>query len=1311
MGKRRALALVTTALVATVAQPIGGSARAVAEPGVENISAGGVSHQVTLVSGDTVNYTDAGNGRRAVAVQAAPRPGGASVVFETIGGRDNYYVIPSDAERYLAAGVLDRSLFDVADLVRDGLDDARSDTLPVIVDYPGRLDRSTLARRVTTLPGVTRVVPVPTTSMAGVRVSRERATDFWRAIVPRAVAGTPALTGGIMRITRDRTIRPTLDRSVPMIGAPDAWAAGLDGSGVTVGVVDTGIDMGHPDLAGAVVDSANFTEEPDVADGSGHGTHVASTIVGSGRASGGRYKGVAPGAKLVVAKVFDASESASESQVMAGMEWVATHGARIVNLSLGGAVTDGTDPVSTLVDELTARTGALFVVASGNLGGDRSVTSPGAASSALTVGAVDKQDSLADFAGKGPRLGDAAVKPEIVAPGVAITAARAAGTAMGSPLGEHYTAASGTSMATPHVAGAAAILAQQHPDWPASRLKDALVSTAHDLGRLWYEQGAGRVDITRLTTQRVASTATLNVGRLSVGAEPVTKSVEYVNGGASPVTLKLALAVHGWNGADVPDGAVRLERSTVTVPAEGEASVAVTVAPELDEVGVYGGLVTATSEDGTTSLRTPLSYYLPTPTGSIKVVMRDSAGELVANRSAAVFNESAGVGNDPLGPEPLQIVPVNTTVEVPQGSYSVSSSVREATLSTHRWTALSATEVPVTGADTVVVLDARDAVPIGVTTPTPTEQRDRTVAMRRHLPGSTSYVEWQFIIGADASYQVYAAPAAPARRGTISFQDYWTLSDRQLTMRLRGGAFLNPLYDASTVGRVLAGTRTLPLVFAGRGRPEDFVATDVHGKLALVAVADPGPVADPTATTVQAARTAAANASAAGSAGVVVYVDVPGAVPIAGLANTPVAQFALNQAEGAALRELAVNGPVTIELSGRSAPRFMYNLSYFDGNGIPAKHVRPVDLDSLVPVETSYHADKPEIQYAKQWTAYPPVPGSLAQRRTTWTGPAQWTEYLGPADVRIPWQRRTTQSAVDSNGQTVADLTLLAENVFRPNEPRRQAEHWFGAPLRNGALTLQPDHPVLGEATTAADWVRQCAFCRGGANPDRFVPALHWMDSAAGHFVTIWQNGQQYFRTTTTHLYRDGEEIRPDSSDPFLTYPVYKLPEAPGRYRLTMIDAFPTAQRGGPSVALFRFATRTETTWEFTSRRPVGEVPGGYGCAEPCAVQPLIQLDLRLGLDLNNEAPVGRPFQFMLNAGHRPGADDAAELVNAIVSYSTDEGVSWRQATVTKAGTGRYLVTVANPATGRYVWLTTRAWDTRGNWVEQTVQRAYALRS
>lgn len=154
---------------------------------------------------------------------------------------------------------------------------------------------------------------------------------------------------------------------------------------------------------------------------------------------------------------------------MGGMDWAAHSGADIVSMSLGGQPTDGTDVLSLVLDGLSEETGTLFVVAAGNTGSDYSVGSPGAAASALTVGAVDRDDKLAPFSSRGPRVGDNGVKPDLTAPGVDIVAARAAGTSMGHPVDVAYTAASGTSMATPHVAGAAAILAGRHPDWSGRR--------------------------------------------------------------------------------------------------------------------------------------------------------------------------------------------------------------------------------------------------------------------------------------------------------------------------------------------------------------------------------------------------------------------------------------------------------------------------------------------------------------------------------------------------------------------------------------------------------------------------------------------------------------------------------------------------------------------------------------------------------------------------------------------------------------------------------------------------------------------------
>lgn len=220
---------------------------------------------------------------------------------------------------------------------------------------------------------------------------------------------------GVASIRLDRVVKATLDVSVPQIGAPEAWVAGYDGTGVKIAVLDTGIDAGHPDGGGKVVAQQNFTTEADAQDHNGHGTHVASTAAGTGAASDATYRGVAPGAELLNGKVLNSAGSGLTSDNVAGMEWAVAEGADIVNLSLGATDSLGTDPLEEAVDALSDQ--ALFVIAAGNSGpGASTVGTPGIAESALTVGAVDKQNALASFSSRGPRFEDGGVKPDVTAP-------------------------------------------------------------------------------------------------------------------------------------------------------------------------------------------------------------------------------------------------------------------------------------------------------------------------------------------------------------------------------------------------------------------------------------------------------------------------------------------------------------------------------------------------------------------------------------------------------------------------------------------------------------------------------------------------------------------------------------------------------------------------------------------------------------------------------------------------------------------------------------------------------------------------------
>ena len=488
--KRAATLAAALALGSTAVIP----AAAVIPPPPGTTSAGvraalsGKSAKVTLITGDVVEVADAGGGRKAASVK--PAPGREGIAFHTIEVDGGLRVLPSDAVPYISTGVLDADLFDVDELIADGFADSDAATLPLIVRYA-----DPAGFRAQSLTGTTTTRPLESIGGAAVSASKTELPGLWDSLKPAAMTAR-TLDQGIAKIWLDGKVRPVLDKSVPQIGAPAAWQAGYEGAGVEVAVLDTGIDATHPDLVGKVQQAEDFSgSSTGPADHFGHGTHVAATIAGTGAGSAGTRKGVAPKADLLIGKVLGDDGYGYDSWIIAGMEWAAAEGAKVVNMSLGGDATDGTDPLSQAVDRITADTGTLFVVSAGNEGRDQSIGTPGAAASALTVGAVDRNDALAEFSSRGPRLGDDGLKPEITAPGVGIVAARATGTTMGEPLDNLYTAASGTSMAAPHVAGAAVLLAQAHPDWKADRLKNALVSTAKTQRRserLRPGRGAGR---------------------------------------------------------------------------------------------------------------------------------------------------------------------------------------------------------------------------------------------------------------------------------------------------------------------------------------------------------------------------------------------------------------------------------------------------------------------------------------------------------------------------------------------------------------------------------------------------------------------------------------------------------------------------------------------------------------------------------------------------------------------------------------------------------------------------------------------------
>ncbi|MER7249994.1 S8 family serine peptidase [Kribbella sp. NPDC000426] len=697
--------------------------------------------QVTLLTGDRV--TIGRNGE----VRITPGAG-RKVRFEQRTGKDHLYVIPSDVAHDVASGKLDRALFDVEGQIRQGLDDSRTKEIPLIVTYNRQA-------RTTALAGAAVTRQLPVVDGAAVKLGKDSTASFR----PHLTSARSA--DGIEKIWLDRKLQPTLDQSVPQIGAPVAWQAGYTGAGVPVAVVDSGIDASHPDLKAALAGERNFSQDPD-GDQLGHGTHVASTIAGSGAASGGKYKGVAPGAKLYDAKVCELN-GCSESSMIAGMEWAATEvKAKVVNVSIGGGDTPDIDPVEEAVNRLTEQTGALFVIAAGNSGefGAQTIESPGSAAGALTVGAVDKQNQLAYFSSRGPGL-DGSVKPDLTAPGVGIVAARAKGSEIGVPVGDYYTSLDGTSMATPHVTGSAAILAQQHPDWTAPKLKAQLAATAKQIdGQSTFEQGNGRVDVANaISATVVPETNSLSFGTASFphdDDQPVTKTLSYRNDGKDPVELSLTATLQDPQGHPAPAGAVRLGATTVTIPAGATAGVPVTLATDnAGPTGHYSGRVVATAAGRTVS--TTIAIYKEIGTYTLTIEHIGPDGKPAPDASTLAFTRDDW-------PTELQDPSGTVKVRLPENDYMLSTEL-DVPRPGHDEPAVYRMVRPMLhlGADTTVVMDASTTRPIQVSVPRP------EAGLVVGTAGLTMPDDWYFGLayGFDDPAALFTAQVGPPAPGVV----------------------------------------------------------------------------------------------------------------------------------------------------------------------------------------------------------------------------------------------------------------------------------------------------------------------------------------------------------------------------------------------------------------------------------------------------------------------------------------------------------------------------------------------------------------
>ncbi|GAA1569231.1 S8 family serine peptidase [Kribbella hippodromi] len=1260
---------------------------------------------VTLVTGDKVTLAPDPDGTMQVQLQPVARPNGYTPGMQMVQTNAEQLAVPDDALPYLSAGVLDRTLFDVGYLVSNGYADNATTQLPVITQLSSAVPAAKLRNQADALPGLSPTVQLNSVHATAADVSKSQAGSFWSSIagaaVPRTGRPVPRAFGrSVTHVWLDRKLKATLDQSVPMIGAPQAWAAGYDGKGVKVAVLDTGIDANHADLKGRVTASKNFTSDPDISDGYGHGTHVASIITGSGAASGGKYKGVAPGVDLLVGKVLNNKGFGEDSDIIAGMEWAAAQGAKVINMSLGGTPTaDEADDVGALaVDRITAATGALFVVAAGNngLSGASTVSTPGVAESALTVASVDKSDKLAYYSSRGPLLYPNRVsKPDISGPGSDIVAARAAGTSLGSPVDANYTSLSGTSMATPHVAGAAAILAQEHPDWQAAQLKAALMSTSKDDGYSTYEQGAGRVDVARAVTQQVSGvTAGVDFGKiLETETGDVVRQISYRNDSAGDVTLHLSSVLRSTSGTDL--GQAVSVPGQVVVPAHSTASVDVTVHAGQLQDGFSAGAVVA-SADGV-QVRTALALRRSRQSFQVKVNVKFSARPMFGAMINAINLDDHTakmvlLQRAELAPDGMS---GSFSLDLPPGRWSiVVNHDREPASKRLEYVMFAEPELSVQGPVTLS-FDDQDAVPYRNVTDGPTQNIAGGMMAYRSTTDGTDGLGVTQLLTKYGDGGFFVAPTKPVTAGAFSlkFNATRALPQVQLAVDSANGRGLSmfPNYSdyAGVAPRFDGRYRKLPVLDVGWSL-EPAELAKVRGKLVLMSYTW-GHGGYECALHVD----DLAALKAAGAVGVLQESGDCDLYPqwVEGNVDLPVA--GIDADEGVRLREVLARGPVTVSLTGTPNAPVVYHLAQVSAGRFPDSATYRVRDKDLARVRTSYTPEWQPKQFAGQEGVDSRI-NAAVESRTLFTWPNYFTsfpqtrdELYGPVGPEVQWIRTVgTDAALRSAEER--------RTTLRPG--RMPDERWLGAPRGIGPSDVPP-------SATNLTHMGFCFACRDG---DRLVVMPEYANPDPLVVASLLVTGTQ------TKLYRDGQEI---PATMYSGFPSFTMPSGPGRYRLVLDSDLNTGPQ--KSYDLYKYSAKQHTEWTFGSAHVGTANVGNTTCYQAwvektapltCAPQQLLYVRYSAPTDGTNKVRHGVvPLQLKPYYERTAKTGSAASFRSVKVTASYDGGKSWKPVAGVNLRSSYQALLVA-PRGTTTVSLHVEATDLNGNTISQTIDSLLGVR-
>ncbi|MGW7370017.1 S8 family serine peptidase, partial [Streptomyces sp. NPDC054841] len=813
-----------------------------------------------------------------------------------------------------------------------------------------------------------------------------------------------------------------------------------------------------------------------------------------------------------------------------------------------------------------------------------------------------------------------------------------------------YQSMSGTSMAAPHVAGAAAIVKQRHPDWTAQQIKAALVSSAKatapgDVSEI----GGGRLDVRAALAATVTGAPAVQGGTFNWpqdSTDRTTVQLPYTNHGDTPVTLDLAVQrVTGNDGSTVRSTPARLGARTVTVPAGATVEIPLTLDPSADLArGQYGditGRVLATAPG--ISVSTPFSLYVEPQTVTLRVKLVDRAGKPADGSSSVDV-----IGTDTAtGERRFNAGAADQIYRLRPGSYFLSSFVTSPDASVGY---LGRPQLELTK-DTTVVLDARKAHRLQVRTDKPGENRAGTLAFAR------SWDNWLHagtITGGRQIQQYYASVEGRADEGDFEFGSYWRRYAPQITeLAVTDGLALHPV--SSGFGSAnLDGTGSAQLVDAGSGTAAELAAAGAKGRIVLVRVPD-----DSTLVAQQARA-----AQAAGAVALIAHRATPGTwYPASGFLGAPLPALSVPSDEAAELIARLAAGPVTLRWKATAKSPYVYNLAFPEDGPVTSDRTYRVRDSKLGATEATYRAMGTAADYLDGVSALRPGTGQqvyLGGLVDLVAAPGKRTEYHSAG--------ATAYSQTLSSSFPWGEFMLGTSHEYRAGG--RRTESWYGGVVAPTAPRDASGRPVL-----AAE--RQDNLIG--------VATAFWGDSEhAGQAGSFGDIGN-------LTLKRDGEEIG-SSSYPF---GVFEVPADDAAYELTQ-----RTMKVGQPAAVWQRSTELSTVWTFRSARDEGAYSQGI---------PLLFPVIGLPEDGLKTLPAADGQKLTLgvsgHAGYTPGA-----LVSAKVSYSYDGGTTWTQARTSQQG-GNWTATVDHAGrSGEPVTLKAELTDANGNSVTQTVERAYDVR-